>query len=212
MLQYFRILGFVDIFHRDALGSFFMACKPLLYTLRTLTVLAFIVTTLFVVPAKADVIAGDSASIQFMSLNEILTRTQTEQFQKQAMVRVLSGYGSPLISEVDSFLLVTRALDLPPYLLVSITGVESTFANRMIPGTYNPFGYGKGTIPFDNWAHGISTVGYSLKHKYIGRGANTLDKIGVRYAGGSTTWAPKVKHFMNKFAAEEDRLRELSVL
>lgn len=157
--------------------------------------------------AKADIHAGSSAQMERSITFSHSQFTQDEHFKKVAIERVLTKNNSPLIDEAETFIIVARALKLDPFLLPSITGVESTFAQHMIDGTYNPFGFGKGTITFDNWSDGIAKVGYALRFRYINKGASTLDQIGYRYAGGSTTWAPKVQNLMRKFEAEEARIR-----
>ena len=129
-----------------------------------------------------------------------------ENVQETVIRSVLQKQNSPLADEADQFVVVARALDLDPYLLPAITGVESTFAQFMIPGTYNPFGYGKGTIKFDSWGDGIAKVGYALRYRYIDRGARSLSDIGHMYASGSDTWAPKVARLMGSFDKEEAKI------
>ena len=167
------------------------------------------VIIMFSQPQRAEANTHAGASAQ-MKRGVILSRaqlTQNEHVKKVAIERVLAKHNSPLVDEAETFIIVARALKLDPFLLPSITGVESTFAQHMIDGTYNPFGFGKGTIMFDNWSDGIARVGYALRFRYINKGALTLDQIGRRYAGGSTTWAPKVQNLIGKFETEEARIR-----
>jgi hypothetical protein len=134
------------------------------------------------------------------------------QIKITAIKNVLTRYNSPLVDEAETFVITARALELDPYLLPSIAGVESGFGLRYIKPTHNVFGYGVGRIPFDNFADGIARVGYALRFKYINRGAENLAQIGHRYAGGSTTWAPKVQSFINAFEREEEKLRRFELL
>ncbi|KXK10921.1 MAG: hypothetical protein UZ22_OP11002000551 [Microgenomates bacterium OLB23] len=129
------------------------------------------------------------------------------QYKVAAIKKVLSRYNSPLVNEAETFVVTARALNLDPYLLPSIAGVESGFGARYIKPTHNVFGYGVGRIPFDNFADGIARVGYALRFKYINKGAENLAQIGHRYAGGSTTWAPKVQNYINAFEREEKKLK-----
>jgi hypothetical protein len=138
--------------------------------------------------------------------NEIIK----QRAQREAMIRVLSRYNSPLVDHVDSFIEASEKYELEDYFLVSIAGVESTFAQHMIQGTHNAYGYGRGTIVFNSWEHGIDTVGSKLRENYINRGAETIDQIGPRYAGGSITWAPKVKHFISEFKNEEQAILQVN--
>ncbi len=133
-------------------------------------------------------------------------------YEITAIKNVLERYGSPLAAEAETFVVTARALNLDPYLLPSIAGVESGFGLRYIKPTHNVFGYGVGKIPFDNFAHGIAKVGYALRFKYINKGAENLAQIGHRYAGGSTTWAPKVQNYINVFEREEEKLKRFELL
>jgi len=149
-----------------------------------------------------------------LSLSQLLHAKKVEivahQAKREAMIRVLTRYKSPLVDHVDSFLDATDRYDHEDYFLISIAGVESTFAKRMIHGTHNPYGYGKGRIVFDSWDHGVDVLGYKLRENYINKGAVTIDQIGPRYAGGSSTWAPKVKHFMSEFKREEESILQVN--
>lgn len=129
-----------------------------------------------------------------------------------AIRNVLSRYDSPMVEEAENFYIVAKAMKLDPYMLPSIAGVESYFGSKLIPGTNNPFGWNVGRTPFPTWGDGIATVGYALRHKYYDKGAESMMDVGKKYAGGSTTWAPKVLSFMNKFEEEEARLRRYLLL
>jgi hypothetical protein len=129
-----------------------------------------------------------------------------------AIKNVLSRYNSPMIQEAENFVIVSNALDLDPYLLPAIAGVESGFGNALIHGSNNPFGWNVGRTLFPTWSDGIATVGYALRHKYINKGAESLNDIGYRYAGGSTTWAPKVLGYIQAFEREEAKIRRYSML
>ncbi|OGK22901.1 hypothetical protein A3C24_03495 [Candidatus Roizmanbacteria bacterium RIFCSPHIGHO2_02_FULL_37_24] len=158
--------------------------------------------------AYASEISEQSAQLEqfYQSSREDQNKLQKELIHTMVIRNVLAKYNSPLVHEAEHFTMVARALKLDPYLLPSITGVESTFAQHMIQGTFNPFGYGKGTIRFTSWSDGISRVGYALKFRYMDKGATSLHEIGHIYAGGSTTWAPKVARIMNTFDEEEERI------
>lgn len=162
-------------------------------------------------PASAFAEEAD-ASAQLKSNVYGANKNSDTQYKVAAIKKVLSSYNSPLISEAETFVLTARALNLNPYLLPSIAGVESGFGQRYIKSTHNVFGYGVGRIPFDNFADGIARVGYALKFKYINSGAQTLAQIGHRYAGGSTTWAPKVQNYINVFEREEQKLKRFELI
>ncbi len=147
-------------------------------------------------------IAGQSANISY-SLNQ--GDNIDYRLKEMTIKRVLERYDSPISDQVEAFIATCKKTKLDCYLLPSITGVESTFGRFMIPGTYNAFGWGKGTIPFKNWADAIDTVGVGLKENYIDKGATTIDEIGAIYCEGNT-WAGKVKYFMNQFTKEEEKI------
>ena len=79
----------------------------------------------------------------------------------------------------------------------------------MIPNTYNAYGYDKGRMKFRDWAHSSDYVAYKLRTRYKNRGLETIEQIGHVYAGGSTTWAGKVRYFINQFEREEQYVRDM---
>lgn len=169
-----------------------------------LTALLFAVP-LSAAPVRAELIAGSSAAVSRLEINATSTISlQKLGLKRKAMTEVLKRYDAPLLSEVDSFLDACETYNLDCYLLPSISGVESTFGRFLIPGTYNPFGWGQGAIAFTSFNQTIMTVGKALKENYIDKGADTVDKIGRIYCEGDA-WSGKVKFFMNKFEEEEKR-------
>ncbi len=168
---------------------------------KKLKVFVFVIILLILAPSvKAEKIAGTSAAIAYSNINA------DQYVSRLAIKRVLEQYNSRLVSEIDSFVSACATYDLDCYLLPSITGVESFFAKFMVPGTYNPFGWGAGYIYFDSWDDGINTVAKGLRNNYINKGADTVEKIGPIYAT-TYTWAPKVQFFMKKFKAEEKKIQ-----
>ena len=129
--------------------------------------------------------------------------------KRQAMRNILSRRDSVLVNHVDSFLQGSRTYQLDPYLLVSISGLESSFAKAMIPGTYNAYGWGGGRIAFKNWNDGIMTISCSLRTQYYNKGAQSLSDVGRRYSE-SATWTVRVNSFMQQFYAEETRVRSIA--
>lgn len=200
-----------EIFFKITCYNYFLnifTMKKLIIAIAVLILASFVA----VEPASAeDYISGSSAQL---SLKDVLRDKKEEiisqQAKREAMKRVLTRYNSPLIEHVDSFIEVSERYELEDYLLISIAGVESSFANRMIPGTHNAYGYGKGRIVFSSWEHGVETVGFKLRHNYINKGAETVEQIGPIYAGGSTTWAGKIRFFMAQFKNEEEAILQVN--
>jgi len=154
-------------------------------------------------PANAEKVAGNSA---LMSYKDMPSENKELFIKKLAIRNVLAKYNSQLEGNVDSFVNTCVEYKLDCYLLPSITGVESFFAKYTYPNSNNPFGWGGGLITFDNWEASIKTVGEGLRNNYLNRGANTVDEIGPIYAV-STTWAPKVNHFIAEFRQEEEKIQ-----
>lgn len=126
--------------------------------------------------------------------------------KKVAIYRTLEKYNSPLVSEVDAFLNACLSYDINCYLLPSISGVESTFGRFLLPGSYNPFGWGGGYLYFPSWQVSFLTVAKGLRENYIDKGLISVDMIGPVYAPPSSTWASKVIMFMQMFAQEEGKI------
>ena len=156
-------------------------------------------------PVQAELIAGSSAAVSYVEKNSTTTiNIQKMALKKKAITEVLKRYNAPLLTEVDSFIEACTKYNLDCYLLPSISGIESTFGKFLIPGTFNPFGWGRGLLVFKSYNETIMTVGKGLRVNYIDKGADTVDKIGRIYCEGDT-WAGKVKYFMNQFEEEEKK-------
>ncbi len=171
--------------------------------------LIFVTGLLFFVSTsrvEAAVIAGDSATLSMNFKADKRAIEDAANFKKRLAIKaVLERYNSPMVDEVDSFMVTCKKYDLDCYLLPSIAGLESTFGRFIYPDSNNPFGWGRGLIMFDDWSEAIDTVGSGLRNNYINRGATTIDEIGAIYCEGNT-WAGKIKWFMKEFQKEEDKL------
>ncbi|PIS15900.1 hypothetical protein COT62_01180 [Candidatus Roizmanbacteria bacterium CG09_land_8_20_14_0_10_41_9] len=166
------------------------------------------ITLFFVVakPVSAEKVAGHSASMTYNLSN---SNKSEDLFKKKlAIKRVLEKYDSDMAEVTDSFINTAVTYDLDPYLLPSIAGLESFFGRFTMPGSYNPFGWGRGLVPFENWEQAIETVGKGIRENYIDKGAQTIDEIGAIYCEGNT-WAGKVRFFMDEFKAEEEKIQLL---
>lgn len=156
-------------------------------------------------PAHAQQIAGQSAVLTSLTARQdslSLANKDKRAIQKNTIEAVLKRYNSPMADDVESFMQVCEEYELNCYLLPAISGVESGFGNHLLSGSHNPFGWGGGKIRFDSWDDGITTVGKSLRLKYIDRGAIHLDAVGNIYAA-SPEWSNKVRKFIAEFEKEE---------
>jgi hypothetical protein len=113
-----------------------------------------------------------------------------------------SKFNSPLKPHSDTFVEVADKYGLDYRLLPAIACMESTCGKYLIPGTYNPFGwgiYGTNYISFDNYEQAIDTVGKGLKDNYLSRGFDTPAKIAPIYTPPRHQhWLSGVTWFMNK--------------
>lgn len=119
----------------------------------------------------------------------------------KALKRVFEQYNSPLLGEEASYVKIADKNGVDWKLLPSIAGLESSFGKRLMPNSYNAYGWGGGHIYFDSWSDGIDTITKSLKERYYARGADTVWTIGPIYAA-SPTWAVRVNSFMEKIEKE----------
>jgi len=154
----------------------------------------------------AGQIAGSSASIINKTSYSLTNSTNDFYKKKKAIYNIFKKYNSPLINDVDSFMLACQKYNLDCYLLPSIAGLESTFGQAIYPSSNNPFGWGGGYIMFNNWSEGIETVAQGLRNNYLNKGAETIDDIGRIYSE-SPTWAIRVQYFIKEMENEEEKLQ-----
>ena len=119
----------------------------------------------------------------------------------QALKKVLKRYNSPLTDKAAHFVEYADKCEVDWKLLPAISGIESSFGKRLVPGSYNAYGWGGGYIYFSDWEDGMETVNCALKEKYIDRGADTVDKIGPIYAEAKH-WSARVSYFIEEIDRE----------
>ncbi len=171
--------------------------------------LIFVVITGFVPGAvRAQEVAGISAHLgKPVASNEANTPLELA-IKKRAIKNVLTRYGSPMTVSVDAFIKACTTYSLDCYLLPSIAGLESTLGKFVAAGTYNPYGWGRGYIPFKSWDEATLTVAKGLRENYFNKGAQGVYGIAPIYSE-SPTWAPRVEWFMGQFEAEEAKTKLL---
>src|SRR3989344_2102370 len=147
--------------------------------------------------------AGASASVMPKNVKSFSNQIDEDTNIKRKVIReVLTNYNSHLSVETDAFVDTCTKYDIDCYLLPSIAGLESTFGKNILGDSFNPFGWGGGTIYFKSWADGIDQVGAGLSQNYIAKGADTIEKMGPIYAA-SPTWSVRVRFFHNEFKRVE---------
>lgn len=111
----------------------------------------------------------------------------------------LDKHNSPLAPYAAVFIEKADEYHMPDWKLVpAITGVESTFGKQIPAESYNAYGWVNGKYAFKSWEDSIDVVTKTLKEKYINRGLTTPETMSPVYAPPSTTWAGKVRFFMNQ--------------
>lgn len=165
---------------------------------------------LWAIPVKAETIAGSSAPLAY---NSFINTNDIEQLRQEnikiAIETVLKRYNSPMAEESDAFVKACIKYKIDCYLLPSIAGLESTFGKFIWPNSYNPFGWARGYMMFENWSEGIDTVAKGLRNGYMNKGALTVEDIGPIYSE-SPTWAVRVNYFIRQFEKEEEKMSLLS--
>ncbi len=109
---------------------------------------------------------------------------------------------APLAEYGDVFVKVADQYQLDYRLLPAIAMQESNGGKRVIPDSYNPFGYGiygKKVTRFESWEAAIERVGKALREDYLNEGLTTPETIMTKYTPPSVeiggVWAKGVSTF-----------------
>ncbi len=126
-----------------------------------------------------------------------------EKVDREAQLRkFFKKYNSPLEENSATFVEVADRYDMDYRLLPAISCLESSCGKKLIPESYNPFGwgvYGGNYIAFADYDESIETVGEGLHKGYIVKGANTVEKIAPIYnPPNPIKWGQSVRFFMNQ--------------
>jgi cell wall-associated NlpC family hydrolase len=118
----------------------------------------------------------------------------------------LASRGSPMAGYGQAFVDAGRAYDVDPRLLVSISGIETSFGTASGAGTdivgHNAWGWGP-HIAFADWPTAIDTITKGLRDGYLSQGLTTIDQIVGRYAPASdgndeSGWAATVGQYFRE--------------
>lgn len=145
----------------------------------------------------------------YVALPDTRTYTSDSIGYKDARSKIIQnffeGYKSLLANYSDIFIDVADKYQLDYRLLPSIAMQESIGGKKVIPDSYNPFGfgiYGDKVVKFGSWEEGIETVGKNLRVNYLNQGLTTPESIMSKYTPPSLktggTWAKGVSHFMEQ--------------
>ena len=176
-------------------------------------IVSLTIALVFLMRAPTTMAENQAGSSAQLSLATKIDRKELESLnlenKKLAIKLVLGRYGSPMLGAEDSFVDACKKYNLDCYLLPAIAGLESTFGRFIWPNSYNPFGWARGYMMFDNWSESIDTVASGLRNNYINRGALSVYEIGPIYSE-SPTWAVRVSFLMKEFEKEETKISLLS--
>ncbi len=127
----------------------------------------------------------------------------------QVLEAFFDKYNSPLKPYAKDFINVADKYNLDYKLLPSISCIESSCGKHLIPGSYNPFGwgiYGTKVTTFDSYSEAIEVVGKGINENYIKKGYDTVDKIAPIYTPPAHGhWSASVKYFANQITAIETK-------
>ena len=120
----------------------------------------------------------------------------------EALEKFFEAQKSPLKEDADTFVRVAEKYGLDYRLLPAISCMESSCGKRILPNSYNPFGwgiYGKNAIYFKSFEEAIETVGKGISEKYVAKGLDTPEKIAPVYTPpNSVNWRNGVNFFISK--------------
>ena len=161
--------------------------------------LLFLLVLAFPVQAQAQIANSTNSQVIEIEAKPVDKRAQI-------LKEYLAKHNSPLENSAQDFIDAADKYQLDWKLVVSISGVESTFGKR-IPGghdplytSYNGWGwgvYGNNVLKFKSWKEAINTISKGLKENYVDKGYTTPLIMNKKYAA-SKTWGVKVTYFMNE--------------
>lgn len=167
----------------------------------TKILLGLILLSTLVFPVNAQAQISNAVNVQVVEI-EARPIDKRAQILKSYLVK----HNSPLENSAQDFIDAADKYSLDWKLVVSISGVESTFGKR-IPGghdplytSYNGWGwgvYGDNVLKFNSWREAIFTISKGLKENYVDKGYTEPLVMNKKYAA-SQTWGVRVVYFMNE--------------
>jgi len=114
----------------------------------------------------------------------------------------MDQYNSPLVDFVELIVKTADEYNLDYRLLPAIAMQESSLCKNIARDSdYNCWGfgiYGKKRVSFDGYDHAIKVISRTMYENYATLGLVEPEEIVTKYNPGSTTWAEKVRFFMEK--------------
>lgn len=148
-------------------------------------ILVFVIGFILLLLGSTEAIAG-----QEDSLSEV-------DYRKLRLYHFLKEKDSPLQGHADDFISAADVWEIDWRLLPAITGLESSYGTRLVPNSYNGYGWAGGYFYFDGWDQSIFYVSRKLKNKYYQQGLDNPYKIGPVYAPPNSHWGSLVASIMS---------------
>lgn len=175
---------------------------------KNLSLCFFLLTLLILFTPQAlaeEKLSGPSASFA------AILKAKVADHRVQILHSYLEKYNSPLTPYAGTFVREADRYGIDWKLVVSISGVESTFGKAEPEGCNNGWGYGiygDNMLCFTSYNDAIHTISQALREKYLNKwGATDVYSIGHLYAA-SPTWADRVTYFMNDIDAYQHGLED----
>jgi len=119
--------------------------------------------------------------------------------------KYLNRYKSPLVPLANYLVTIADRYSLDYRLLVAIAQQESNLCKKIIPSSYNCWGYGiygDKVTKFGSYEEAIDAVARGLKKNYIDAGLTSPEEIMVKYTPSSPekggSWAKGINQFLNE--------------
>jgi len=138
------------------------------------------------------------------------SREASQKDKTEAIATFLQNTNSPLAVLAGDFVSVGDIYNLDPYLLVAISGVESSFGKHYPVATNNPFGIYSSSNSlryFRSLSEALDYLGKLLSEKYD---TTSVENIGRKYCPAHhESWSWKVRFFIEEIKKEEAKIEVL---
>jgi len=141
------------------------------------------------------------SEVQFHIQAEPLSNPEVD-IKTKNLEAFFEKYNSPLKDHSKVFTDTASKYDLDYRLLPAIACMESSCGKKLIPGSFNPFGwgiYGGKYIAFQNYEEAIETVAKGIKENYVDKGLVSPEEMAPVYTPPAYGhWLKGVTFFMTQ--------------
>jgi len=162
----------------------------------------------------SDVAVGVIDKVDKADISDIAVKIEREEVYAGLTIEELSDKLNSYLSDKGALanygeLIATQslALDVDPYVAVAImmheTGCNAT-CSKLVKNKNNVGGMRGRSGKWQSFAtleDGINGFLSNLSRNYYKKGLNTPEKMANKYAGGSTTWAGKIRNYIEVIEA-----------